>query len=429
MRLRTFVVTFLSFMLFLLSVDEATAQAKFFTLNDYLEAALKMNPLINSSKLGLTSAFYQSEAIKKGYLPQIGVNSQVLVAPTQGYDPAITNGGQLAAQLVGSYILYNGGLKNLQVQKASLGIQQGKAGLKKVQADVLYGTAVAFCVAVKEKRELSVLQDNVRLLQEYLALVKELHASGQASESDVLNTSVQLENAKVELESMRNSYRNSLLDLSRESGIPFEEVNNVDTALTVIVPDTVFHDTSNIDIVAADLDRQSAVFDAEIVQSQTKPSISLQADAGALTSMPNLRPGLPNVFGAEVGISFTLPFITNGYYDSQYEAARLKAESVSEQNVFLKKSLITQFAQALNDYRQAKRELTTLESSLSTAEQNFILTRAKYAGGSGSSLEVLNAIQLMNQVRMAIEETKSTILMSTFRMQRFNYTGGLSEGE
>lgn len=190
----------------LLSADSLPAQTRFFTLNDYLNGALKMSPRIASSRLERRSAVYGSEAVSQGHLPQIGISSQLVVAPTVGYDPAVTNGGEFGAQLGASYVLYNGGLKNLQMQKGDLGVLQGTANMRKVQADVLYNTSVAFSFAVKEKRELTVLQQSVEVLKDYLILVREIHASGQGSESDVLNTSVQLNNAMIEEESMENGY-------------------------------------------------------------------------------------------------------------------------------------------------------------------------------------------------------------------------------
>lgn len=413
----------------ILCVASSFAQTKFSTLDDYLKAALKMSLEISSSRFERSSAVYESRAVQQGYLPQIGINSQLVIAPTAGYDPTVTNGGQFGAQLGASYILYNGGLKDIQMQKGDLGILQGSTNLKKIRADVLYNTSIAFAMAVKEKRELGVLELDAALLGDYLTLVKELHAGGQASESDVLNTSVQLKNAVIEEDAMRSSYKNALLDLSQASGVPVEEAAGVDTSIGIVNVDTTFHYASSVDLASADLEKRNADFDAEIVRTQAKPALSLEADAGALTSLPNLQQGLSNVFGAEVGISLTLPVITYGYYDNQYAAAHLRAESISERNNFLRKSLVAQFAQARNDYLQAENELESLGSNLSTAHDNFVLTKAKYAGGSGSSLEVLNAIQLINQIEMSMEETRNTILVSAFKMQRLDYDGEISNGE
>ncbi|MFZ1081363.1 MAG: TolC family protein [Candidatus Kryptoniota bacterium] len=407
----------------LLSFDMSVAQAKYHGLDDYLKAALKQNPLLVSSRLEESAATYANDAIRKSYYPQIGINSQLIVAPSWGYDPAVTNGGQFGAQLSTSYILYNGGLKSLEMEKGNLGVQQGTAGLKKLQGDVLYNIAVAYTFAVKEKRELAVLDENVELLKDYFTLVTQLHAGGQASENDVLKTSVRLNNAVIEASAKEASYRNALLDLSTGAGIPQVEVTGVDTSITSSDIDTSFHASKNIDLASAELEKQNADFDAEISQTQSMPAISLSADAGALTSIPNLQRGLGNVFGASFGVSFTLPLIPYGYFDSQFKAAQLKAESVSEQTTFLRMSLESEFAQARNDYVQAKQQLNSLIANLSTAHQDLFLSKAKYAGGSGSSIEVLDAIQSINDTKLSIEETRNVISVSEFKMRRLNYNG------
>lgn len=406
-----------------LSVGGSVAQTKFFTLNDYLKVALKLNALITSSKLEVDAASYRSEAISEGYLPQIGINSQLYVAPSRGYDPTVTNGGQFGAQLGASYILYNGGLKSLQIGKGNLGILQGNINVKKLEADVLYNTSVAYVFAVKEKRELAVLEESVELLKNYLTLVTELHVGGQASQSDVLKTSVRLNNALIEEDAKKSSRQNALLVLSRESGVPASEVTDVDTSVAVVKADSSFGAASNLDLAAAQLEKQNADLDAEIVRTQSKPSVSLAADAGALTSLPNLQQGLSNVFGASIGISFTMPVIDYGYYGNQFKAAQLKAQGISEQNDFLKKSLEAEFALSRNNYVQANKELKALTINLSTAQQDLVLSKAKYAGGGSSSIEVLDAIQSINDIEVSMEETKYTILVSAFKMRRLNYSG------
>ena len=407
----------------LLLFNMSNAQVKYHGLDYYLKAALKQNPLLISSRLEESAATYENDAIHRSYYPQIGINSQLLVAPSWGYDPAVTNGGEFGAQLGTSYVLYNGGLKNLQMEKGDLGIQQGTAGLKKLQGDILYNTCLAYTFAVKEKRELVVLKENVDLLKDYFTLVTQLHAGGQASENDLLKTSVRLNNAVIEASAKETSLRNALLDLSRETGVSPAEVTDVDTSTVLNDIDTSFSTSKNIDLTSAELEKQNAEFDAEISHTQSRPAVSLSADAGALTSLPNLQRGLGNVFGVSFGVSFTLPVISYGYFDSQYKAAQLKAESVSEQNTFLRMSLESEFVQARNNYLQAKKQLDALTANLSTAQQDLVLSKAKYAGGSGSSIEVLDAIQSINDTKVSIEETRNLISISEFTMRRLNYSG------
>jgi hypothetical protein len=61
------------------------------------------------------------------------------------------------------------------------------------------------------------------------------------------------------------------------------------------------------------------------------------------------------------------------------------------------------------------------------AEQNLLLSKARYAGGSGLSLEVLDAIQMVNQIKLVIEEALSQLAMSVFKLNRLDYSGAALE--
>jgi hypothetical protein len=47
--------------------------------------------------------------------------------------------------------------------------------------------------------------------------------------------------------------------------------------------------------------------------------------------------------------------------------------------------------------------------------------------GGSLSLEVLDAIQMVNQIKLVIEEARSQLAMSVFRPNRLNYSGAALE--
>ena len=409
----------------LLPTTQGHAQMKPLSLSDYLKAALRSNPLLGSAAQAKASAKYGSEAIRKSYYPQIGIGSHLIVAP--GYDPAITNGGEFGAQISGSYTIYDGGARSYEIQKGGVAVEQGSFNQARVKADVIYSVSTAFVAAVKEKRELDVVEEGRRLLDNYLQLVKQLHAAGQGSETDVLKTTVDLNNESIDINARRVSYANSLLSLAQAAGLPATEVDNVDTSLVSISYDTTFHAERSVDLQSQALILKQANLEAQIADSKLRPTVSVGADAGALTSLPNIAPGLPNVFGASVGISVSVPVFTLGSLEDSYKASKANAESISLQNVYARSSLDHDFEATRNDIARAGSEIEALEDNLVVAEQNYLLSKARYAGGSGLSIEVLSAIQMVNQIRLAIEETRAQMEMSILKLNRINYSGANKE--
>ena len=401
------------------------AQGKPFSLTDYLNIALQKHPLLGSAEQAKAAAVYSSEAVQKGYYPQIGIASHFIVAP--GYDEVVTNGGEFGAQITASYLLYDGGSRSYEIQKGGVGVQQGTLNQTRTKADVIYSVSSAFAAAVKEKRELDVVQQNFLQLNEYLQLVRQLHASGQGSETDVLKTTVDLNNAQIDIDARHTAFQNSLIALAQAAGLPSVDVSDVDSSLVAMSFDSTFIAARNIDIASQDLILKQAELDAQIAGAKLQPNISVAADAGALTSLPNLQQGVSNVFGASMGLTFSLPFFTFGSITDTYHAAEASARSISLQNDFARASLEHDFHAAKNSADRARAEIVALQKNLVVAEQNLLLSKSRYAGGNGLSLEVLDAIQMVNQIRLAIEETRWQMAASIFRLNRLNYSGATQE--
>ncbi|MCL4509886.1 MAG: TolC family protein [Bacteroidetes bacterium] len=406
----------------LLLATQAQAQVKPLSLSDYLSAALKYNPLLGSAEQVKASAKYRSEAIRKSYYPQIGIGSHLIVAP--GYDPAITNGGEFGAQISGSYTIYDGGARGYEIRKGGVGVEQGTLNQSRTKADIIYSVSTAFVAALKEKRELDVVKQGYNLLDNYLQLVRQLQASGQGSETDVLKTTVDLNNALIDINIRKVSSANSLLALAQAAGLPSNEVTDVDSSSVSISYDTTFHAERSIDLQSQALILKQADLEANIANSRLKPIVSVGADAGALTSLPNVSPGLPNVFGASVGISVSVPVFTLGSLQDSYMAAEANAKSISLHNDYTRNFLGRNFQATKNDIARAKSEIDALKKNLVVAQQNYLLSKAKYAVGSGLSLDVLDAIQKVNQIRLAIEEARAQMEMSVLKLNRLNYSEG-----
>lgn len=407
--------------LILSAISPVIAQVRPLSLSDYIDAALRKNPLVGSAASARESAVYNSEAVRKGYYPQIGIGSHLIVAP--GYDPAITNGGEFGAQISGTYTIYDGGTRSLEIQRGGVGVEQGTLNQNRVKADIIYSVSMAYIAAVKQKRELDVAEQEYRSLSDYLRLVNQLHASGQGSETDVLKTTVDLNNTKININSRRVSYANTLIGLAQAAGLQTSEVTRVDSVMPVISYDTTFDAARNVDLAAQELQLKQAKLDARLAGARMRPTVSIAADAGALTSLPNLQQGLANVFGAEVGVSFSVPVFTFGSLQDSYNAAEAAANSVALQNEYYRISLEREFQSTLNDIAQADSQISALKKNLVVADNNMMLSKAEYAGGTGSSLDVLDAIQMVNQIRMALEESRASRAMSVLMLNRINFPG------
>jgi outer membrane protein TolC len=49
----------------------------------------------------------------------------------------------------------------------------------------------------------------------------------------------------------------------------------------------------------------------------------------------------------------------------------------------------------------ARIRLRTIRETMKDADENFLLTKSKYAGGSGLAIEVLSALQMLTDIRLS----------------------------
>ncbi len=398
----------------------AHGQSRPFTLQEYITVALSRNPLIASADFQRKAAEYGSSAIRKGYEPRLTGRSHVLIAPTHGYDPVITNGGEFAAQIGLDYLLFDGGARDLQIMEGDLGVRTGTLELARAREEIILSVSRAFGEAAKEKRRLNVAAEDAETLAGYLQLVTELHLGGTVGQTDVLKTTVEYNNARIEQQSTEAAYHGALLGLALACGEDTSVVRDVDSTFAEASCDTAFVPDRSPDLAIAGLQEEKARVEFRIARARLSPAISLGADAGALTSLPNLQQGMSNVFGGSAEISFEVPITGRGALEDQSMSADLAYQGVAQQEVYLRRSLETEFAAARLRLLQSRKQLQALEENLSVARQGYDLLKAKYAGGGGSSIEVLDAIRLVHAIRLSIEETRGEIVQSVLAMRRLS---------
>jgi len=79
--------------------------------------ARERSPQLKSVQNSLRSSVLAREEIATGALPQIKLVADPMLAPATtrfGYDPAVTDGGQISAQLSLTQSLYDAGIRGLR---------------------------------------------------------------------------------------------------------------------------------------------------------------------------------------------------------------------------------------------------------------------------------------------------------------------------
>ena len=356
------------------------------------------------------------DELMKTRLPQLKVNSEVSYAPasgTFGYDPAITDGGQMAGRVSVEQSLYDGGVRNLK--SGQLSVEHSALTKEKDlgERDLKLTVEQLFIGGLQSQRAIELQQESARQLKEYLELVERLSRGGAASYTDVLKTQMQLQSTERSIQKAHESLASAKYTLAELMG------GSIDTSFTLVGPlgallpnrradGTAIDMTQNLDIALAELNVNKSTFETELARSESLPVISAIADAGVLTSFDNLRLSAPEragVYGYMVGITLEVPLFTWGASDLRIQQRELATQALTLQLEGIRRSVSTEYQKTQLQLSKSDERSRSIRTSLKAAEENFMLTKAKYAAGGVLSLEVLSAQQLLTDLKLKELET------------------------
>ena len=397
-----------------------------------LAAAGKNSPRLRIADNALrTAALARSELGTTG-LPQIQAVADAVylpVPPRYGYDPAITDGGEVRGMLSVRQSLYDSGVRGLKLDQADADIE--RAGHERRQAgfDLALAVTQAFYDAIRAREESALQGESVDELEAYRVLVERLHRGGSASATDLLKTELQVSTARlafakaVEVQHGATIALEELIGLGPDTSLVLtgslvDSASAVDTTL----PPPVDPDAT-VDMTIAGLLVKGSIVEEDIARHERLPDISLFADAGYLSSGDNLR--LPaserlNGLGYEVGIGIQLPILNWGATGYRTEQREVATDDMRNRRELLRRSIASDALRLRIELSGARRRLRVLAENLGKARDNFILTKSKYAAGASPAMEVLAAEQTMIDARTAHIDACADIRVLKAKLERLN---------
>jgi outer membrane protein TolC len=359
-------------------------------------------------------------------LPQITAvagGTYTPVPPRYGYDPAVTDGGQLLGQLVVRQSLYDGGIRGLKSDQLRIDLQKVTHEREISRMDMIAAVKQVYFEALKSQEEVDLRRASLDQLATYSDLVRRLYNGGIASYADLLKAEMQTSSSTLALEKARESFAASRLSLSETVGSQIDpEARIADVPLETSPGESDSADVSRtIEMKVAGLTMEKGLLDVEIASHEKLPVVSLVADAGYLSSGENLRLARENrlnTIGYSIGVAFEVPILNWGATGMRIEQRELAAEDLRLQKELLRRSLTTETKKALLQSSRGRARLKVLQATIGKAEENFLLSKSKYAGGGALALEVLAAQQLLTDMKMDELQTRSDLRLLSARLER-----------
>jgi outer membrane protein len=415
-----------------LASQPAEAQSPL-TLDSCIAIALRNSPALRSADNAVLSSGFARSELQTTALPQVQAVVDAIylpVPPRYGYDPAITNGGEVRGVVALRQSVFDSGLRSLKSDQFSIDIERLEHERTLAVLDLTLAVKEAFYESLRGAAEVSLQMESVDQLEGYLGLVRRLYSGGSASATDLLKTEIQTSSARLALAKARESSTGALIALEELMGMPADSSQQLAGSLeeqhgagsVPVLPEAI-DPAATIDMsVAGSLIRHS-VLDEDIVRHEQLPDISLFADAGYLASGDNFR--LPsaervNGLGYEVGLGIQFPILNWGATGLRREQKEVATDDLRNRMELLRRSIASAGARLHIQSNGARNRLAALRENLAKASDNFILTKSKFAAGASLSLEVLSAQQALTDARLAELQTLQEIRSITLKIERLN---------
>ena len=382
------------------------------TLDEAVRAAEEHSPLMRTGTLGIDEAALARREAQITPYPALRYKLGAGYAPSGryfGYDPALTNEGQLNAQLSIGGTIYNGGAYGLRKQQADLDITHAGTSLELARENLRFDVTQSFLEDLRALANISIERESVAELGDYRDFVNRLFKGGVAGYTDLLKTEVQLGEEQIALEKAHADEIQARYALAALLGTPSDTTFSIRGAYDSIFTESAFNIQSydslltlSIALSQNELDR--ARIDIELARALSKPTVDANVDAGLLTSVQNLT--LPageraSMLGGSVNVSVDGPILDWGLNKVQVQEKEVAVQILQTELDQQRKTLVAQLTQLQALMRTSRERLAHIRANLQVAQSAYDLIKAKYAVGAALASEVLDAHKQIVTTKLA----------------------------
>ena len=402
-----------------LFADRADVGGERITIQEAVRRALSDNfQVVNAQK---TKAIYEAQltAARSNYYPSLSLDasytralkkSKIVLGSSSPMGSGMMEIGQnntYKAGLNASYILWAGGQVRNSVRLAKVGREAGVYNLWNVQQSVARNV-VKFCYDVIYASALIRVQEEyLSIAKQHLAETRAKYKQGLASNLDVLNQKVKVENieplvlqAKKNFE-LGNLYLRQILNRDPEDNL-YLTWTPEDMLLPRTEPLEELYKRAiekRPELKLAKLAADAAYYQVKIMRSGHMPTLALFGDYTYNAATEN---GLPRhhtdyYWSSNAGVQFSLPLFEGGKVSSQVTQKELEYEQqlTNYQNAL--KNVRIQVKDAWLNLEEARTRIEATKGVVDQARKNLSSQMKRYRAGLASQLELNDATANVNE--------------------------------
>lgn len=374
----------------------STATCAPLTLSDAVARALRVAPAVELAAAASEMSTAHVREQRAPLFPSVATGAEYYQAP--GYSQIVTNRGLSTGLLSLDYTAWDWGRRQARLRAAEYVRDAAQLGIAAARAQIVFDTTIAYYDLLRARDTQRDLQSSLERLTRYVTTIEALEKSGRVIANDVLKFRTARDTVELALDTARGNSQRASVVLGTLIGEPNQP--DLDIAPITGVPPKAAGDLARSPVIqAAERAISSAQAQVKAARAERLPTFQLALTTGFLGIDP------PSTVTQHGGASYdgvlSMPLFDGGLISSHIDQAQAKQHAAAAQARQAEYLLTRRIADASLRYDQAGRQLEILQRAQPTADDAFALTWTRFlGGGSATMLEVLDAFQQAQQLRL-----------------------------
>lgn len=394
------------------------------TLQQIMNAVIQNYPGIKAAEEAVNKADAGIGLAKSGYYPDVNASLNVShVYPV----PEIPFNGQVFQLFPNNN--FDAGV-NVRENIYDFGKTSSRTALAKASKDLMENSLAAtkqglakaviqnYYALLYLQNAVKITNEELKVLQEHLGIVKKLKATGSVTDYDILSTQVKIsgvENEKLDLSASRDV---QLAKLNSLLGLPAKTFHVVKDSLNATQPN-ISEDSvityalahrNEMEIAMKKVDMASMHLD--VVKAQSRPSVNLIAEGGWKNGYPfDVNQIRANYL---VGLGVNVPIFEGTTKKYSLSEAKSSIESSKLESEVTQRNISSEVIENETRLLTAAKKLSQTKLLLSRAQEAFKLAQTKYSTGAITNLDLLDASTNVSISELSVLKARTDYAVSIY---------------
>ena len=380
-------------------------QQKLWSLTDCINYAVNNNITVKKTQLGQQTAAINLDQAKNNRLPAVSGNISAnanhgsvinQITNNRVNQTTITNSMGVNASMP----LYEGNKLNLQIERATLALEQNDLYVKEAQNNITLSVLEAYLQALYQYENIAVAKNTALSSEEQLAQAQQKYENGAIAKIDLIEIETQHANNEYNVVLAKNQHENQVLTLKQLLELPpgtefgIEIIQKEDVSAPIANKEEVYRQALEQLPTTKIYEKQKelAQKDIQIAKSGFLPSLSLSGGINTGYSdrdTEKYMTQLKNNFGQTIGLSLNIPIFSRYQNKNNVALARLSESQADLDRKQAEKDLYTKIETAWHNATTRQAQEVASKKARDNAKLAYELAEKKHEFGNLTNTELL----------------------------------------